>query len=131
VRNVNSCGLPAKIRTGWESRAKEIVGAIARPANGPFGEMFAASYDPPASTRIGWASKVKVTVAATEKRVAVGACSLETDGAAPALYGHEAHARPLRCLHASASIASFFCRFTNGFTYAGGISRTSWPSRVS
>ena len=26
------------------------------------------------------------------------------------------------------SIASFFCRRTNGFTYAGGISRTSWPS---
>jgi len=26
---------------------------------------------------------------------------------------------------ASASAISFFCRFTNGFTYAGGISRVS------
>ncbi|MGY3410098.1 hypothetical protein ACVWZV_006211 [Bradyrhizobium sp. GM5.1] len=47
VGSVNSYGLPAKIKTGWESKAKEIVVAIARPANGPFGEMFAASYDPP------------------------------------------------------------------------------------
>jgi hypothetical protein len=29
---------------------------------------------------------------------------------------------------ASASVASFFWRFTKGFTSAGGISRTSWPS---
>src|SRR3954447_23644934 len=29
---------------------------------------------------------------------------------------------------ASASAISFFWRLTNGFTYAGGISRTSWPS---
>ena len=29
---------------------------------------------------------------------------------------------------ASASVASFFCRLTYGFTYAGGISRTVWPS---
>jgi hypothetical protein len=28
---------------------------------------------------------------------------------------------------ASASATSFFCRFTNGFTYRGWISRTSWP----
>ena len=72
---MNNCGLPAKIKTGWESKAKEIVVAIARPANGPLGEMFAASCDPPVSTRIAWASKVKVTVAATEKRVAAGVCS--------------------------------------------------------
>ena len=32
---------------------------------------------------------------------------------------------------ASASAASFFWRFTNGFTYAGGINRTSWPMRDS
>ncbi|WP_158091657.1 hypothetical protein [Bradyrhizobium canariense] len=73
--NVNNCGLPAKIKTGWESKAKEIVVAIARPANGPLGEMFAASCDPPVSTRIAWASKVKVTVAVTERHVAAGACS--------------------------------------------------------
>ncbi|MCK1412574.1 MULTISPECIES: hypothetical protein [unclassified Bradyrhizobium] len=73
--NVNNCALPAKTRIGWESKAKEIVAAIARPANGPFGKMFAASYDPPVSTRIGWASKVRVIVAATEKRVAAGVCS--------------------------------------------------------
>ena len=29
---------------------------------------------------------------------------------------------------ASASDASFFCRLTNGFTYAGAISLTEWPS---
>ena len=75
VGNVNSCGLRAKIRTGSESKAKEIVGAIARPANAPFGKMFAVSYDPPVSTRIVWASKVKATVAATEKRVGAGVCS--------------------------------------------------------
>ena len=32
---------------------------------------------------------------------------------------------------ASASAASFFCRFRYGFTYEGGISFTSWPSSVS
>ena len=31
----------------------------------------------------------------------------------------------------SASAASFFCRLTNGLTYAGGISRTVCPSRAS
>ena len=29
---------------------------------------------------------------------------------------------------ASASAMSFFCRLTNGFTYAGAISFTVWPS---
>src|SRR3954471_16804904 len=29
---------------------------------------------------------------------------------------------------ASASVALFFCRLTNGLTYAGGISRTACPS---
>ncbi|MGY4350966.1 hypothetical protein ACVWXM_007459 [Bradyrhizobium sp. GM7.3] len=75
VDNVNNCALPAKTRIGWESKAKEIVVAIARRANGPSGKMFAASYDPPVSTRIGWASTVKVTVAAIGKRVAAAACS--------------------------------------------------------
>ena len=32
---------------------------------------------------------------------------------------------------ASASVASFFCRLTLGFAYAGGISRTVWPSAWS
>jgi hypothetical protein len=32
---------------------------------------------------------------------------------------------------ASASAMSFFCRFTKGFTYDGGISRISWPSAAS
>jgi len=45
--NVKSCGSPAKIRTGWENRAKEIAAAIARPANDLRGKMFAASYERP------------------------------------------------------------------------------------
>jgi hypothetical protein len=45
--NVKSYGSPAKIRTGWENRAKEIAVAIARPASGQRGKMFAASYEPP------------------------------------------------------------------------------------
>ena len=32
---------------------------------------------------------------------------------------------------ASASAASFFCRFTYGFTYIGAISRTSCPSSAA
>jgi hypothetical protein len=32
---------------------------------------------------------------------------------------------------ASASVASFFCRLTYGFTYAGGIRRTVCPSALS
>src|SRR5262245_28234721 len=44
----------------------------------------------------------------------------------------ETHRRPLRrCAAsqiASASAMSFFCRFTNGFTYAGAISLVSCPN---
>src|SRR5690606_33959994 len=32
---------------------------------------------------------------------------------------------------ASASAASFFCRFTKGFTQAAGIRRTVWPTLLS
>ena len=46
--NVKSCGSPAKTKTGWESKAREIAVAIARPANGLFGKMFAVSYERPA-----------------------------------------------------------------------------------
>lgn len=46
--NVKSCGLPARTRTGWASKAREIAVAIARPANGRFGEMSVVSCEPPA-----------------------------------------------------------------------------------
>jgi hypothetical protein len=47
-----------------------------------------------------------------------------------ALEGHEAHGGTLGGLarSASASAMSFFWRLTNGFTYAGAISFTVWPS---
>ena len=48
VDNVKSCGSPAKTRTDWASKAREIAVAIARPANGQFGEMFAVSCERPA-----------------------------------------------------------------------------------
>ena len=40
----------------------------------------------------------------------------------------ETHGRPCGCLsNASASRSSFFCALTEGRTYSGDISRTSWP----
>ena len=36
--------------------------------------------------------------------------------------------RPTASQQASASAGSCLFRFTYGFTYCGGISRTSWPS---
>jgi len=41
--NVKICGSPAKTRTGWESKAREIAVAIARPANGRLGETSAVN----------------------------------------------------------------------------------------
>ena len=46
--NVRSCGLPARTRTGLASKAKEIAVAIARRANGQFGETSAVSCEQPA-----------------------------------------------------------------------------------
>ena len=46
--NVKSYASLAKTRTDWASKAREIAVAIARPANGPFGETFAASCERPA-----------------------------------------------------------------------------------
>ncbi len=39
--------------------------------------------------------------------------------------------RPAASQIASASLRSFFARFTKGFTYCGGMRRTSWPRAVS
>jgi hypothetical protein len=39
--------------------------------------------------------------------------------------------RPAASQIAAASLRSFLARLTKGFTYCGGIRRTSWPSAVS
>src|SRR4051812_33828474 len=58
---------------------------------------------------------------ARNTRAAAWACSLL--GATKRMVGRWAASQI-----ASASVALFFCRLTNGLTYAGGISRTACPS---
>src|SRR4051812_50057866 len=58
---------------------------------------------------------------ARNTRAAAWACSLL--GATKRIVGRWAASQI-----ASASVALFFCRLTNGLTYAGGISRTACPS---
>src|SRR4051812_33737871 len=58
---------------------------------------------------------------ARNTRAAAWACSLL--GATKRMVGRCAASQI-----ASASVALFFCRLTNGLTYAGGISRTACPS---
>ena len=69
--NVKSCGLPAKTKTGWGSRAKETAADTGRPAKDRFGGMCAANCGKPVSTRTSWANKAKEIVAGTGKRVEV------------------------------------------------------------
>ena len=65
--NAKNCGVPAKTRTAWASRAKETAADTARPAKDRFGGMCAANCGKRVSTRIAWANKAKETVAATAK----------------------------------------------------------------
>jgi hypothetical protein len=73
VDNARSCGVLAKTKTGWGSRAKETAADTGRPAKGQFGGMCAANCGKPVSTRTSWANKAKEIVAATGKRVEVAA----------------------------------------------------------
>src|SRR4051812_17105232 len=74
VDNAKNCGVPAKTKTGWGSRAKETAADTGRPAKGQFGGMYVANCGKPVSTRTSWANKAKEIVAGTGKRVEV-ACS--------------------------------------------------------
>ena len=70
--SANNCVWLAKTKTGWESRAKEIVADTGRPAKDPFGGMCAANCGKPASTRISWANEAKETAAGIARPVEGG-----------------------------------------------------------
>jgi hypothetical protein len=71
VANARNCGLPAKTRTGWGSRAKEIAADTGKPAKGPSDAMCAANCAQLASTKIGWANKAKEIAVDTARLVEV------------------------------------------------------------